>query len=254
MAAFDSPSGHRNSHETLFAPNGERISVKSCCFSRNNSIRRCLIIVRYIIMADGKGSRWHNYKSLDKHSIRFDGETMLERTVRLLRERDGGCEIYITSHNPNVRVVGATRHEPIANVLEIDRFTQELICDDCCFLYGDVFYTDAAMDAVVGTEPDGAMLFFGSRESIFAIRVRDGAAFSACVQAVREAFLAGRVEECKGWQVYHQFIGLPLDGRAVGSNFIISNDITRDFNSPEDYESFLCRTERQAGKENGSCH
>lgn len=204
-------------------------------------------------MADGKGSRWHNYKSLDKHSIRFDGETVLERTVRLLRERDSRCEIFITSHNPNVRVDGAVRHEPLANVLEIDRFTRELICDECCFLYGDVFYTDAAMDAIVGAQPEGAMLFFGSEESIFAIRVRSGAAFADCVQAVREAFLAGQVGECKGWQVYHRYAALPLEGRAIGTDFVLSKDITRDFNSPEDYESFVCRADRQAGKENGTC-
>lgn len=200
-------------------------------------------------MADGKGSRWHNYKSLDKHSICFDGETMLERTVRLIRERDGDGEIFITSHNPNVCIDGAVRHEPLHNVLEIDRFTWELICDECCFLYGDVFYTEAAMTAIIGTVPEKPLLFFGSADSIFAIRVRSGAAFSDCVEAVRAAFLAGKIAECKGWQVYHCYCGLPLEGRAIGGDFLLCEDMTRDFNSPEDYEAFV-RRRAQTRKEN----
>ena len=53
--------------------------------------------MKYIIMADGKGTRWNNYNDIPKHFIKMDGETLLERTVRLLREKDPGCQVIITS-------------------------------------------------------------------------------------------------------------------------------------------------------------
>ena len=49
--------------------------------------------MKYIIMADGKGTRWGNYQDIPKHLIQIGGETLLGRTVRLLNEKDPGCEV-----------------------------------------------------------------------------------------------------------------------------------------------------------------
>lgn len=46
--------------------------------------------MKYIIMADGKGTRWGNYQDIPKHLIQIGGETLLGRTVRLLNEKDPG--------------------------------------------------------------------------------------------------------------------------------------------------------------------
>lgn len=77
--------------------------------------------MNYIIMADGKGTRWNNYGDIPKHFIKVEGETLLARTVRLLHEYDPGCRVTITSHDPRYEVEGAVRYEPKNNVLEIDR-------------------------------------------------------------------------------------------------------------------------------------
>jgi len=95
--------------------------------------------MRYVIMADGKGSRWKNYKGIPKHLIEINGEKIIQRTIRLLREYAPQNEIIVTSHNPAYEFEGAVRYEPQNNLLEIDRFTEELIIDDICFLYGDTF-------------------------------------------------------------------------------------------------------------------
>lgn len=121
--------------------------------------------MNYIIMADGKGTRWNNYGDIPKHFIKVEGETLLARTVRLLHEYDPGCRVTITSHDPRYEVEGAVRYEPKNNVLEIDRFTAELIADDVCFLYGDTYYSHEAMEAVTGT-PAEDILFFGNHRSI----------------------------------------------------------------------------------------
>ena len=71
--------------------------------------------MKYIIMADGKGTRWNNYHNIPKHLIESGGETLLARTVRLLRENDARADIVITSHDPRYEVPGARRYEPQNN-------------------------------------------------------------------------------------------------------------------------------------------
>ena len=83
---------------------------------------------RYIIMADGKMTRWKNFL-VPKHMLPVHGEPILLRTVRLVRRFDPNAEIIITSHNPSYEVPGTVRYEPQNNHCEIDRFTWELIGD-----------------------------------------------------------------------------------------------------------------------------
>ena len=165
----------------------------------------------------------------------------MARTVRLLRENDALADIVITSHDPRYEVSGARRYEPRHNHLEIDRFTEELIENDACFLYGDTFYSEQVIKKIVQT-PAEKLLFFGNERSIVAIKVADGALFfrrfldaGNQVDRVRELFLAGKIEKCIGWQVYQSFEGLPFGEKTIAADYILIQDGTEDFNSPEDY-------------------
>lgn len=191
--------------------------------------------MKYIIMADGKGTRWNNYKDIPKHFIEVNGETLLSRTVRLLKENDPQCQVIITSHDPRYEVPGAARYEPKNNVLEIDRFTEELIEDDICFLYGDTYYSESAAETITQNQPED-LLFFGNERSIVAVKVKNSELFRYHVHHVRELFLAGKIEKCIGWQVYQSFLGLPFGEKKIAEKYIYIEDGTRDFNSPEDYE------------------
>lgn len=190
--------------------------------------------MKYIIMADGKGTRWNNYHNIPKHLIEIGGETLLARTVRLLRENDARADIVITSHDPRYEVPGARRYEPQNNHLEIDRFTEELIADDVCFLYGDTFYSESVIQKIADT-PAEKLLFFGNERSIVAIKVADGALFRQHVDRVRALFLAGKIEKCIGWQVYQSIEGLPFGEKTIAADYILIQDGTEDFNSPADY-------------------
>lgn len=189
--------------------------------------------MKYIIMADGKGTRWQNYNDIPKHFIEIGGETLLGRTVRLLNEGDEAADVIITSHDPRYEVPGARRYEPLNNHLEIDRFTEELIEDNVCFLYGDTYYSQEAMDTILNTETE-EMIFFGNERSIVAIKVKDGDLFRSHVDNVRRLFLEGKIEKCIGWQVYQSYTGLPFGEKKIGPSYIVLEDGTEDFNSPED--------------------
>ena len=190
--------------------------------------------MKYVIMADGKGTRWDNYNNIPKHLIEFNGETLLARTVRLLHSFDSNCEVVITSHDPRYEISGATRYEPKNNVLEIDRFTKELIADDVCFLYGDTFYSEASIRAIVEEQVED-LLFFGNEDSIVAVKIKDSSVFMYHFERVRDLFLKGSIKGCKGWHVYQSFQDLVFDNKAIAEKYYYLKDETEDFNSPEDY-------------------
>lgn len=193
--------------------------------------------MKYIIMADGKGKRWHNYKNIPKHFIKVNGERIIDRTVRLLNEFDKTADVIITSHDKRYDIKGSKRYEPKHNILEIDRFTNELIEDNICFLYGDTYYSDKAMKKIINTYTDDLM-FFGNGKSIVAIKVIDSNIFLRHVENVRKLYLQGKIEKCIGWQVYQSFQGLSFQTKEkeIKDKYVCINDDTQDFNSPKDYE------------------
>lgn len=191
--------------------------------------------MKYIIMADGKGTRWNNFNNIPKHFIEIDGEKIIFRTVRLLNEMDPGCSVIITSHDPRYDIPGAVRHEPANNVLEIDRFTEELLEDNVCFLYGDTYYSEFALKTIIKTKAD-PMMFFGNDRSIIAVKIGSGEVFKKHFDRIKELFLAGKISRCVGWQIYESFTGGPLESRQISGSFIKIYDGSRDFNTPDDFQ------------------
>lgn len=192
----------------------------------------------YVIMANGKGVRWDNFTDRPKHLIKIGDETLLARIVRILKTLDPHGKVIITSNDERYEVEGAHRHVPLNNHLEIDRFTEELIGDGVCFLYGDTFYTEKALEKIVASTGE-ELLFFGNEKRIVAVKVFDGTLMKRHVDKVKTLFLTGVISDCKGWQLYQSYIGGPLDSKAIGDSYTLINDQTQDFNYPEDYLRFL---------------
>lgn len=194
--------------------------------------------MKYVIMADGKGSRWGYYNNIPKHFIVVNGETLLERIIRLIKKYDGLNKIIITSHDPRYEIDGAVRYEPKNNLLEIDRFTEELIEDNICFLYGDTYYSENAMGKIIDSKTKD-ILFFGTKEKIIAIKIANADLFKDHVTKIKTMYLNGRIKNCIGWQVYQSFVNLPFDTKIIGRNYVLINDETCDFNQPADFENII---------------
>lgn len=198
--------------------------------------------MRFVIMADGQGTRWNNYMGVPKHLALVDGEPVLGRTVRLLREAaaEAGAEepeIIITSHDPRYEFEGAVRHEPANNIYEIDRFTSELICDDMCFLYGDTVYDKDVLADIAASHVDD-ILFYGNSKSVVAVRIGDAELFRRHFDRVRNLFIEGEIEKCKGWQIYQSVTGQDLKEKPViGDKFVAVAGSTTDINTPEEYRN-----------------
>lgn len=202
--------------------------------------------MKYVIMADGNMTRWTAENGVPKHLLVFDGETLLQRLVRQIHAVDRDCRIIITSHNKAYEVAGAERYEPQNNRLEIDRFTRELIEDNTCFLYGDTYYTDEAVALIYAAVQKEDLYFVGTHRSIVAVIARSGEVLRRHIRRVTEAFLAGECDDCRGWQVYQSYVGLPLGRPSIAGSFTLLHDATCGFDTWQNYLDFL---EREKGSD-----
>ncbi len=196
--------------------------------------------MRFVIMADGKGSRWHNHLGIPKHFAEIKGEPLIKRTISLLSElKTSDSEIIVTSHDKRYEFEGSRRHEPRNNKLEIDRFTEELITDDMCFLYGDTYYTRKALTEIIECEVEDIM-FFGNEKSIVAIKIKDSELFSYHKERVKSLYIKGVIDKCVGWQVYQSFTSQAFNEKIdITEKFMRVDEKTGDINTPEDYEVIL---------------
>lgn len=196
--------------------------------------------MRFVIMADGKERRWKKHLGTSKHLAEIGGEPLIVRTIRLVRQQTPkDTEVIVTSHNKDYEFEGSLRYEPENNMYEIDRFTEELLTNNMCFLYGDTYYTEAAMKKIISADNEKT-LFFGNRKSIVAVKIADAGEFRHHKERVKQMYIDEQIDTCKGWQVYQSFTGQDLTAAPViKENFVLLEDDTTDINTPEDYDRLV---------------
>jgi hypothetical protein len=207
-----------------------------------------------IVMADGSAVRW-GQQPVPKHLIQFGPETLLQRTVRLLRTNNVPS-IAITSHDNRYSLPGTTRLEFDDNLYEIDKFYANRSAwnrgGETLFLWGDCFFTNHAMKVICRTpipDDDRGFLFFGRHGhspftgkpwgELFGAKVRDHDKFLASCGAVRAGIIDGSIKRGGGWELYDHLIGKTQDNSIErGPAFVEINDFTDDFDFPEDVLRF----------------
>lgn len=113
--------------------------------------------MRYVIMAAGKGTRWNNYMGVPKHLIKINGETLLGRTTRLLKEN--GIENFVITGSDKRYAEYGKLVPQTDNDCEIDRFEESIVEGSICYLYGDVYYTENAIKTIISTEVNDIKFF-----------------------------------------------------------------------------------------------
>lgn len=194
----------------------------------------------YIIMAAGQGKRWNNYLGIPKHLIEINGETLLERTSRLLKE-NGITNYIITGHDSRYSEYGKLSAQT-DNDCEIDRF--EKVNKPVCYLYGDVYYTEDAIKKIINT-PVEDVIFLGSGQEIFAVKVKDLDLFYRHKNEVKKLYLDDKINRCIGWEVYRSITGTPLDKHWIRGKYVYIEDETDDIDYPEDYGRFKAKREKK---------
>ena len=103
---------------------------------------------KYYILANGEGTRWHNYKGVPKQLIEIEGETILHRMIRLLAEEGVKKE--------NIVICGKFKDELATSKLtksktkrEVFEEIAELAKGPFAILYGDCYYTKECIHEIV---------------------------------------------------------------------------------------------------------
>lgn len=191
-------------------------------------------------MANGEARRWGNYLGKPKHLVEItEGESLLARTVRLVHAQDPHAEVIISAHDERYAVEGAQLYTPPVRDLEIDRFVPELLDRPCCYLYGDAYYTEESIRTICRTSTSHDMLFFGNAGRIFAVKMLNPGYVCQLLDELRRNIVAGKIDDCKGWQLYHRYLGMELAGKDIADDFVFIEDATTDFNTPDEYLSFI---------------
>ena len=195
----------------------------------------------YVIMCAGEGKRWNNYLGIPKHLVEINGETLLGRTTRLLKE-NGITNYMITTSDSRYSKYGKIQEQSYKDC-EVDRF-EPVKDSEICYLYGDVYYTENALKTIINTDTND-ITFFGSIGEIFAVKVKDTELFFKHKNRVKELYLKHEINRCIGWEVYRSLNDIPFDKHIIKDKFIEINDGTDDIDFPEDYEKFKKEKENE---------
>ena len=203
-------------------------------------------------MAGGESTRWKNYMGVRKHELVVDGEPLLARMIRLVRERGVRDICLVGPYDYGVQNFLPKRHRSLLD----GRLSVQPIWNKhgrTVVLMGDVYYTEEAMDAIVagnGAEPCMFARFTGSAITgktygeIFADSFLPSHHRShiALFQEVLKLTARGRLRRAGLWQAY-----LLSHGHAfpeVVANYgdaVEIDDWTEDFDYPHDWDRWIAR-------------
>ena len=221
---------------------------------------------RVLLLCAGRGERWNNYLGIPKHLITIDGERLVDRTVRLVRERTEDATVFIISFDPACEVAGTMRYEPEhgrGRFTDTDKFLSSADLwspdDQTIVLYGDVFFTEAAMDTICSYAGE-AFAFFGRPrpsqctghlwQEMFALVIPPASRehLQRTMIEVRDMLDDKQIRRGGGWECYRHACGLTpvcvYDVKSdVADHFVEIDDFTDDFDTPYDYEQWFWRYE-----------
>ena len=225
--------------------------------------------MKYIIMCGGVYPKFEKPKQL----LKVNGEVLVERTIRLLKE-NGIKDIAICTncedfnylglpilHQENKYVCGDENENKKSEYSWLNAYypTDE----PCCYLHGDVYFSPDAIRTIVNTEVKETMFFctfdwsdgekdrrnYKGREP-FAYKVQDQNVFRGAIEDLMRMTDQGKFE--KGlppicWQLYRYINKKEIDFQTKdwtkinnifqeSGDYIVINDYTTDVDKPEDVE------------------
>lgn len=213
---------------------------------------------QYIIIADGQGTRWGDYRGTPKHLVNVEGEILLERTVNQFlphgqvhvvgpdsRYHVPGSWFYIPTHDPELLTHEADRfacHKPIW-------YPESRIN----FLFGDVWFSERAVELI--SQYNGPWTWFSrfGPSSLHGCPYGEGFGFSipadfqdtfwGSILDVINMKRTGELHKNQGWQLYRYMSKVQSDRYVNGGmlrkhrdygNRVEINDWTDDFDAPAD--------------------
>lgn len=205
----------------------------------------------YIILADSNNI--HSFK-IPRQLIEIDGEKLIQRTIRLLKE-NGIKDIIITSHDKRFDNLGAVRYEPLFNDYKpkenegywLSAFPIELIDEPLTFLLGDVYYSENAIKTIVKTKTASILFFCTSKKDGYSdkyikhhdeplgFKVEDYNLFKNSIYEVKKLKDLGKTNrEPITWELYRFINNIDVNKHELKDNYIAINDESCDIDTEKD--------------------
>ena len=223
--------------------------------------------MKYIIMCGGIYPKFDTPKQL----LKVNGEVLVERTIRLLRE-NGVKDIEICTNCDKFDYLGLPilmQHNKYVSGSEDERKKSECcwlnayypIDDPCCYLHGDVYFSPDAIKTIVNTKVKDTMFFctfdwsdgekdrrnYKGREPL-AYKVENQKVFRNGINVLMKQIDEGKFENglppiC--WHLYRYLNGKEINYETKkwteinnifqeAGDYVVINDYTTDIDSPED--------------------
>lgn len=216
-----------------------------------------------IIMCAGEASRWDNYQDTPKHLVVLEGESLLNRTVRLIHEyKTRPVDVYVVVKDLNDERYHIPYSTPaLARFNEDNKGVDKFLSSQNLWnqkgktvvLYGDVWFSDECIKHIMENESHEWLLYARPRGSRYT-----GCNWKECfgqvfwdehIQEHIDGFT--RVLEnfeksgrASGWEHYYYMCGMGLVNE--GSDLVIDtnkmvviDDFTDDFDFPIDYDRWI---------------
>lgn len=209
--------------------------------------------MKFLILAGGEATRWGDFLGTPKHLAPLCGERLLDRTVRLLQER-GQTDIRIIvsdMSDERYKVSGARRvlRKDGFDRFDVDKFRSSMHLWDeggVTVLPGDIFYTEEALDTILGDEDDYRFFCRFGESTVtkkpygepFATRIMP-ASYERMFQVMDDLagmHEVGEIERSGMWEIYRMFMGGDIHEHTDLGGATIIDDWTDDFDFPVDWE------------------
>lgn len=196
--------------------------------------------MKYIILC---GSNHALINGVPRQLVKIGGERVLDRTIRLLRE-NGITDISITATDSAFDDVDVDKICYDSTGPWIRCFPQ--VDETATFIFGDVYFSPAAIEKIVETETDD-IAFFASTPPFapnypklwaepFAFKVVNLQHFAESVLKIKELQASGAFHRDPiAWELWQVIKGTPLNN-IIYTNYVAINDYTCDIDYPADVE------------------
>lgn len=201
--------------------------------------------MRYVILAKGGHKGFKEPRQLSK----INGERLLDRTIRLLKE-NGIKDIIVTG---TYKLKDVIVYDPLDNDFDyntesgywLNAFSNEFLNEPVCFIWGDVYFSENAIKTIVQSETKSTLFFCSYQnkshryikewDEPFAYKVVDTDLFRTHRDRVKRLFDEGKTERHPiVWELYRSINGIDVNEHKLENNVVIINDITCDIDKPGD--------------------
>lgn len=203
--------------------------------------------MKYIIMCGGNYPKWETPRQL----LEVNGEAIVARTIRLLRE-NGIEDIAISTNNDVFARFGVPllRHDNDYTGYKYNECTGSWynafypMDEPVTYLFGDVFYSPAAIRTIIEYQTDDIMFFASAYpfaqeypkwfEEPFAFKVVDTDRFHISLRKVKQIEARGGFNRKPiAWEVWNVCRG-GNPNEIQPRSFVVINDYTCDIDGPNE--------------------